>query len=203
MAGRSSALSSYFVLGGKSYYALPVVLFALAAGAIPLDRWATRRRLLVASALFVASGLLVLPLALPVLPLHTAARLGIVKARDDYQSEVGWPGYVRLVERHTAGADVIVADNYGEAGALELFGRSLPPVASADVTMRYWRPQVTGRRALLVGYSRRAAGFCSGYRVVARISAADDSNEGGQPIARCTLRSTLARVWPSIVATQD
>ena len=69
--------------------------------------------------------------------------------------------------------------------------------------MRYWRPQVTGRRALLVGYSRRAAGFCSGYRVVARISAADDSNEGGQPIARCTLRSTLARVWPSIVATPD
>jgi hypothetical protein len=29
---------------------------------------------------------------------------------------------VRLVERHAAGADVIVADNYGEAGALELFG---------------------------------------------------------------------------------
>ena len=36
---------AYFVLGGKSYYALPVLLFALAAGAIPLDRWATRRRL--------------------------------------------------------------------------------------------------------------------------------------------------------------
>ena len=44
---------AYFVLGGKSYYALPVVLFALAAGAIPLDRWATRRRLLVAGAAFV------------------------------------------------------------------------------------------------------------------------------------------------------
>ena len=52
-----------------------------------------------------------------------------------------------------AGADVIVADNYGEAGALELFGRGLPPVASADVTMRFWRPQVAGRRALVVGYS--------------------------------------------------
>jgi hypothetical protein len=192
---------AYFVLGGKSYYALPVVLFALAAGAIPLDRWATRRRLLVAGALFVATGLLVLPLALPVLPLHTAVRFGIVKARSDYQSEVGWPAYVRLVERHAAGVDVIVADNYGEAGALEL-GRGLPPVASADVTMRYWRPQVARRRALVVGYSRHAAGFCSGYRVVARISAAGDSDEGGQPLARCTLRGTLADVWPSIVATQ-
>ena len=98
---------------------------------------------------------------------------------------------------------MIVADNYGEAGALELFGRGLPPVASADVTMRYWRPQVAGRQALVIGYSRRAAGFCSGYRVVARISAANDSDEGGEPIARCTLRGALAEVWPSIVATHD
>ena len=33
-------VGAYFVLGGKSYYALPVVSFALAAGAIPLDHWA-------------------------------------------------------------------------------------------------------------------------------------------------------------------
>ena len=194
---------AYFVLGGKSYYALPVVVFALAAGAIPLDRWATRRRLQLAGAVFVAGGLLVLPITLPVLPLHTAVRHGVVKARGDYQSEVGWPAYVRLVERHAAGADVIVADNYGEAGALQLFGRGLPPVASADVTMRYWRPHVAGRQALVVGYSRRAAGFCSGYRVVARISTANDSDEGGEPIARCTLRGTLADVWPTIAASQS
>jgi 4-amino-4-deoxy-L-arabinose transferase-like glycosyltransferase len=193
---------AYFVLGGKSYYALPVVAFALAAGAVRLDRWATRRRIRVVGAAFVVVGLLVLPLALPVLPLHTAVRYGVVKARGDYQSEVGWPAYVRLVERHAAGTDVIVADNYGEAGALELFGRGLPPVASAAVTMRYWRPQVAGRRALVVGYTRRAAGFCSGYRVVARISTANDSDEGGEPIARCTLRGTLVEVWPSIIATQ-
>jgi hypothetical protein len=194
---------AYFVLGGKSYYALPVVLFALAAGAAPLDRWATHRRLLVAGAAFVTTGLLVLPLTLPVLPLHTAVRLGVVKARGDYQSEVGWPAYVRLVERHAAGADVIVADNYGEAGALELFGRNLPPVASADVTMRYWRPRVAGRHALVIGYSERAASFCRRYRVLARVSAANDGDEGGQPIARYTLRGTLANVWPSILATQD
>ena len=147
-------LVAYFVLGGKSYYALPVLLFALAAGAIPLDHWATRRRLYLAGAVFVTVGLAVLPISLPVLPLHTAVRHGVVKARGDYQSEVGWPAYVRLVERHAAGVDVIVADNYGEAGALEVFGSGLPPVASADVTMRYWRPQVAGRRALVVGYSR-------------------------------------------------
>jgi Dolichyl-phosphate-mannose-protein mannosyltransferase len=193
---------AYFVLGGKSYYALPVLLFALAAGAIPLDRWATRRRLQLAGAAFVAVGLVVLPLALPVLPLHTAVSDGVVKARSDYQSEIGWPAYVHLVEQHARGTNVIITDNYGEAGALQLFGQRLPPVASAEMTMRYWRPHVAGRRALVVGYSRNAARFCTGYRLLARISSADDSDEGGQPIARCTLRGTLAQVWPSIVATQ-
>ena len=195
---------AYFALGGKSYYALPVLLFALAAGAIPLDRWATRRRLQVAGALFVAIGLAVLPLTLPVLPLHTAVRLGVIKARDDYQSEVGWPAYAHLVESHAAGANVIVTDNYGEAGALKLFGHQLPPVASADVTMRYWRPQVAGRQALVIGYTRHtAASFCNRYHIVAHISTANDSNEGGQPIASCTLRGTLTQVWPSIIATQN
>jgi hypothetical protein len=110
---------------------------------------------------------------------------------------------VRLVEQHAQGTDVIIADNYGEAGALQLFGHRLPPVASAEVTMRYWRPQAAGQRALVVGYSPNAARFCSGYRLLARISSADDSDEGGQPIARCTLRGTLAQLWPGIVATQQ
>ena len=196
-------VAAYFVLGGKSYYALPVLLFVLAAGAIPLDRWATRRRLLTAGAVFAAVGLLALPITLPVLPLHTAVRHGVFDARGDYQSEVGWPEFVRLVEQRARGRDVIVASNYGEAGALALFGRGLPPVASPDVTMRYWRPQVVGKRALVIGYSHAAADFCSGYRVVARISAANDSDEGGQPIATCTLRNTLTTAWPSILAAQS
>ena len=78
------------------------------------------------ASLFVGIGLLVLPVALPVLPLRTAVRLGVVKARSDYQSEVGWPAYVRLVEHDAAGTNLIVADNYGEAGALEVFGRRPP-----------------------------------------------------------------------------
>ena len=194
---------AYFVLGGKSYYALPVMLFALAAGSLPLDRRLTPRRLWIAAGVFAVLDLLFLPILLPVLPLHTANRLGVIKARGDYQSEIGWPVYVRQVERQAHGADVIVASNYGEAGALRLFGRGLPPVASADVTMRYWRPQVTGRRALVIGYSRPAADFCTGYHLVARISTPDGSDERGQPIARCTLRGTLAQVWPLIIERSD
>jgi hypothetical protein len=93
--------------------------------------------------------------------------------------------------------------NYGEAGALELFGRDLPPVASGDVTFRYWRPKVDGRRALLVGFSKDDADFCRGYRVVARIGMPVDNEERGRPIARCTLDGSLAGVWPRVLAVDD
>ena len=194
---------AYLLLGGKSYYALPVLVFALAAGSIPLDRWLSPTRLALAGAAFVVVDLVALPILLPVLPLHIANRHGFISARSDYQSEIGWPEYVRQMQRLAGSADVIVTANYGEAGALQLFGHGLPPVASVDVTMRYWRPAVNGRQALLVGYPRRTAGFCVGYLPLAHISTPHGSNEHGEPIARCTLDGTLAHVWPRIVATSD
>src|SRR5207302_1570947 len=69
---------AYFLLGGKSYYAMPAVLFALAAGAVPFARWATRRQLQAIGAVFVAVLLLLLPVAVPVLPLQTAIGYQIV-----------------------------------------------------------------------------------------------------------------------------
>ena len=95
--------------------------------------------------------------------------------------------------------------NYGEAGALELFGRGLPPVASAAVTLRYWRPAVVGRRAILVGFPKpKASGFCRGYTLLGRIQMPTANAERGLPIARCTLDSSLAAEWPQIfpVTTQ-
>jgi 4-amino-4-deoxy-L-arabinose transferase-like glycosyltransferase len=192
---------AYFALGGKSYYALPVMLFALAAGSLPLDRWATARRLRIAGTAFVLLLVVLLPLGLPVLPVKTADKLGIIDARSDYQDELGWHQLARAVEDVSRGADVIITVNYGEAGALILNGHGLPPVASGDVTFRYWRPQVTGRQALVVGFYRREATFCGpDWRVVAHIHMPVDNEERGLPIARCTLDGSLAQVWSRVLA---
>jgi 4-amino-4-deoxy-L-arabinose transferase-like glycosyltransferase len=191
----------YFALGGKSYYALPVVLFGIAAGALPLDRWAGRRRLLALAVIFVATLLYPLPTVLPVLPLRTAIRHGVVAGRSDYQDELGWPALARQVGRLARGRDVVIASNYGEAGALELFGRGLPPVASGHVTFRYWRPGVAGRAALLVGFDRPP--FCRGSVVVGRIAMPTENEERGLPIARCTLAGPLAGVWPQVVRVSN
>jgi 4-amino-4-deoxy-L-arabinose transferase-like glycosyltransferase len=186
---------AYFVLGGKSYYAVPALLFALAAGAAAVRR--PRRLFASFAALLVA----LLPIGLPVLPQRTAIDLGLMDARTDYADELGWPQLARTVERQGGGADVVIASNYGEAGALALYGRGLPPVASPHVTFRYWRPHVRGRRALLVGFDPLP--FCGGYRVVARIRMPVDNEERGRPIALCTLDAPLARVWPRLVALYD
>ncbi|HVS85057.1 MAG TPA: glycosyltransferase family 39 protein [Gaiellaceae bacterium] len=198
---------AYFLLGGKSYYAGPVVLFALAAGAVPLAHWATRGWRLAAvgvlAAGWAATLASALPTTLPVLPLHTAIRQGVVAARSDYQDELGWPALAAQVGRLAGGADVVVTSNYGEAAALELLGHGLPPVASTDVTFRYWRPPATGRHALLVGFSEEAAsGFCRSYALLGRIVMPAANQERGLPIARCTLDSSLAAEWDRIQATR-
>lgn len=190
---------AYFVLGGKSYYAMPAVFFALAAGAVPFDRWATRRRLVPFAVAYAAVFVVALPQVLPVFPLQTAIRRGVVKARTDYQDELGWSALAAQVGRVDRSADVVVASNYGEAGALELFGHGLPPVASTDVTFRYWRPVVAGRHATLVGFTKRTAShFCRGYVIRGRIQMPTANQERGLPIAACTLNSSLAAEWPEI-----
>ena len=149
-----AALVSYFALGGKSYYALPVVMFALACGAVSVDRWATPRRL---------------------------RRVAIA--------------FFALL--------VVMLRNYGEAGALVMFGKragSMPPVASGHVTFRFWRPDVQGRHALLVGFRRPvAATFCHDYRVLARVATPVDNEERGREIASCVLNGSLASVWPEVL----
>jgi 4-amino-4-deoxy-L-arabinose transferase-like glycosyltransferase len=190
-----AVVGAYFALGGKSYYALPVMLFALAAGAAAVRR---PRRLFAAFAVLLVA---LLPVGLPVLPQRTAIDLGLMDARTDYADELGWPQLAQTVERRSRGADVVIALNYGQAGALELYGRRLPPVASAHVTFRWWRPDVRGRRAVVVGFDRLP--FCSGFRVVARIRMPVDNEERGRPIARCTLDAPLERVWPQLVALYD
>jgi hypothetical protein len=173
---------------------------ALAAGAVPFDRWATARRLRWVGVAFVGLLVLLLPVGLPVLPLQTAADVGVLDARSDYQDEVGWHGLARDVDRFSLDTDVVLARNYGEAGAVELFGHVAPPVASPQVTFRYWRPAVAGRRALLVGFRRREATFCRTFRLEMRIRMPVDNEERDLPIGSCTLDAPLASLWPRLVA---
>jgi hypothetical protein len=203
----------YFALGGKSYYAGPVVVVPLAAGALSVERWlATRRRVAVAAALAVVLTLPALPIAVPVLPAATMVRWRVVDARSDFKDELGWSSIVDGAARAAAvmrdagrPAAAVIAANYGEAGALDVLakGRGLPPRVSGDMSYRYWRPtRLRSHRVVVVGYDIATLGsLCTRYRVVARVRIpyGVENDESGARIATCSLRGGLDAVWPQLL----
>lgn len=153
----------FFAAGGKAYYPAPIYVLTYAAGSIWLveairRRW-LQRVLAVAAAVIT---LILLPLGLPVLPAHSMVDAGFWKARKDYADMIGWPeltSQVASVYQQLPISDrksvVILANNYGEAGALEYYGRGLPLVVCSELTYYYWAPaQMSPSTIIVVGYPR-------------------------------------------------
>jgi hypothetical protein len=136
----------------------------IAAGSVRAVRLFTGHRIPFAIALTVLTGIsaLLLPLALPVLPPREAVQKGIISARKDYADMFGWQGiagqvaraYQSLSPRERRGA-AIVTTNYGEAGAVDLYGRryGLPHAVSGDLTYALWKPpHLSGSVIVAVGF---------------------------------------------------
>ncbi len=203
----------FFLVGGKAYYPANIYPLAYAAGSIwfvDAVHWRWVRRLAVAGA--VALTLVLLPLGLPVLPAKAMADSGIWKARNDFADMVGWPDLVEQVttvyqrlplsDRRSV---MILASNYGEAGALDFYGRGLPPVVSPHLTYYYWAPaQMSPTTVIVVGYQRGyLAKWFGDIQQAGTItnSLGLRNDEYGQPIWIC--RSPLVplgKAWPQLKA---
>lgn len=200
-----------FLAGGKAYYPAPIYPLAYAAGSIcfvDAVRRAWVRRVAVAFAVVVT--LVLLPIALPVLPTQTMVNAGIWKPRKDYADMIGWPELTRQVtavysqlpqsERHSV---MILASNYGEAGALDFYGQGLPLVVSSHLTYYYWAPaQMAPSTVIVVGYPREyLADFFGDIRPAASISNAYGihNEEFGKTIwiGRSPLKP-LSDIWPQL-----
>jgi hypothetical protein len=204
---------------GRSYYALPAVVLPLAAGAVATERWwaRTRRR----RALMLATPVLVLqllalalaaPLVWPVLPTATMVASGEWNATY-YKDELGWPELAIATARAWRSLPVtqraqtaLLARNYGEAGALDLYGPShgLPPALSGHLSFQYWRPaRLPQRRAVLVGFDTASvAQLCTASH---RLATIDNrwhiaNEEQGRTIVDCALRAPLQRLWAADIA---
>ncbi|MBM3278199.1 MAG: glycosyltransferase family 39 protein [Candidatus Handelsmanbacteria bacterium] len=154
------ALLAFFVIQrGKPYYLSPIFPLLLAAGAVAAQ-WHLRPRWLNTYTLLLAlGGALTLPLALPLLPpqpfIRYAAYLGLGEVKTERHGvaalpqhladRFGWPELAASVtqvyrslspeEQHQT---ALYTQNYGEAGALEFYGRpqGLPPVLCGH--NNYW-----------------------------------------------------------------
>lgn len=159
----------------KAYYLAPAYPPLFAAGAVAFEAWIRRPVLwAVLPILILAGGALTAPLTLPVLPvegfLRYAQALGIPLSAGErhdlgalpqhYADMHGWEEMVAEVarvydtlppeERAKAG---VFAQNYGEAGAVDLLGRKhgLPKASSGHNNYFLWGPQGSGEVLIIVG----------------------------------------------------
>lgn len=148
-----------FVIAGQPYYTIGLVLGLFAIGTVPVERWMagrTGRRVLIGVA--VAVNLVIsIVFALPVLPV---SQVGFIAAANStVGDQIGWPEYVREVAEVYAGLPpeeqqraVLIASNYGEAGALDRYGSAfgLPPVYSGHNELYHYGPPPDSRTVAVV-----------------------------------------------------
>lgn len=215
-------------LHGKDYYVAPIYPMLIAAGAVAweggLNRWPVTQRKLwpktAMLAMIAAGGVAVAPLMLPLLSpegwLAYSQKIGIrpPKAEVHHESllpqylsdQFGWPELVAQVaqiynslppeERAKTG---ILAGNYGEAGAIDLFGPKygLPHAYSRHQTYWYWGPPTEDyKNLILLQFSREdAQDNCTTWQAFDhydRFGMAEENN----PIYLCRdAQFDLRKVW--------
>jgi hypothetical protein len=124
---------------GRGYYLAPAYPMLLAAGSVAAERWLAERRPRVSAILKGATwasvalgGVIIAALALPLAPVNSAWWDVASNAIPDWKEEIGWPELTQQVaqvraalpEAERAGAGILT-NNYGEAGAIDLYGPAL------------------------------------------------------------------------------
>ena len=137
-------MALFIVSQGRGYYAAPEYPMLLAAGAVVAERWSRLARGLAWAAL-VFGGMAFAAFLLPLAPVNSSWWHLLVKNDEDFAEEVGWPELVETVAgiRNSLPAEdrshlAILTGNYGEAGAIDLYGPAygLPPARSGINS--YW-----------------------------------------------------------------
>lgn len=201
-----------FLTAGQGYYPFGLLAIAYAAGCVRTERWLTRpaRHSLVWSAAAVSAVLGAL-VALPLLPLRTLGHTPIPAINQAQRDQIGWPTYVaevaavwRTLPPSDAKRTVLLAENYGEAGALARYANrfGLPAVYSGLNELWYrGRPPDTATVVIVVGIDddhllRASFAHC------ALAGALDnrvgvDNEEQGNPIRVCRDPAAgWAALWP-------
>lgn len=126
----------FALIKGRGYYVVPAYSVLYAAGAVGLERWLENRTRVARGLVYavVTAAVLVEVAAvtwanMPIWRPGSAAWNWQMQNNDDMANEIGWPelvAQVAAVRDHLPPSDrahyAVLAENYGEAGALELYG---------------------------------------------------------------------------------
>jgi hypothetical protein len=223
------SFAAFVVLKGKNYYLAPIYPMLFAAGAITLDNGIERVRqgwlkpaILV---LLLAGGAWFAPIVVPVLSIdrfiaymdtlpfkvprtehsHMSAALP-----QHYADQFGWEEMTAMTaqawlrikpeERQDCG---IFAQDYGQAGAIDFFGRryGLPPALSGHQTYFLWGPRGYSGNCLIVLDDRKEV-LEEKFEQVEYVGSSDNryALERNIPVYICkgAKFGSLAQIWPQL-----
>jgi hypothetical protein len=219
-------LLEMILLHGKIYYLAPAYIMLLAGGAVWWERKIFSRaagwlKPLVLAPI-VLSGMVAAPLAMPILPVATAVKYCAFFGVQDVKVEnvplnslpqlfgdmFGWQEQVLAVSRavHSMPDDqqarvTLLAYNYGEAGAIDYFGKhyGLPIAISGHNQYGAWGPRgASGDVVIAIGFSKerldRAFGEVTPFETISPEYALPE--ESGLTIYICRQpRKNLSSSW--------
>lgn len=221
-----------FVMKGKNYYLAPSYPMLFAAGATWLDAALARWRLtagrmwprLAIIALVLAAAAAIAPLTLPILPperyVAYEKAIGFAPPKTEvahrgplpqlFGDQFGWEELVGEVAHiynalpaEERARTAIFANNYGEAGAIDLFGPrlGLPTAISGHQTYFFWGPRgYTGEIVIVLQGDRDDLGerFRS-VEVAGEHHHPWGMEEENNEIYLCRgLKTPLAELWPQV-----
>jgi hypothetical protein len=219
-------LLEMILLHGKIYYLAPAYIMLLAGGAICWERGIFSRAAAWLKPLVLApivlSGIIAAPLAMPILPVATAAKYCAFFGVQDVKVEnvplnslpqlfgdmFGWQEQVQAISRavHSLPTDeqsraTLLAYNYGEAGAVDYLGKhdGLPKAISGHNQYGAWGPRgASGGVVVAIGFTKerldRAFGEVQAFETISPEYALPE--ESGLTIYICRQpRKNLSNSW--------
>ena len=211
---------------GKAYYLCPIYPTLLAFGSVRIEQWAANTMARgVALASVAVSGVLTAPFFLPILPVAAFIRyqktVGFMPSAGEHQNIGSLPqfyadmfGWRQMAERVAAvyrslppqerARAVFYGENYGEAAAIDVFGRplGLPPAISGHNSYYLWGPRGHDGSVMIIigGSTKHYAEVFRSFVVAGRTDAPYAMPyENGQPIyVLRDLKVPLQEFWPSV-----
>ncbi len=228
------AFLTLLALKGKGYYVGPIYPVMYGAGAVVLERFRRRRWGAIARwgtvALIAGYGALTLPLGLPILAPPTMEKyltwLSLESATEtnvgaqerlpqDYADMLNWREQVEEVARvyHALPDDerdrtVLLASNYGEAGAIDFYGPryGLPKARAFVGTYWFFGPgDLPGDVIVLHGFREESVrDFCGSLTAAGYVThpyAVEEERDLTIHVCR-EPRTTLQDLWPQLAGEQ-
>jgi hypothetical protein len=217
-----TAAAALIVTHGKPYYLAPAYPWLFAAGGVAFERWIGERTWAhrAAVATLIAGGVALAPFGLPILPVDRVDRLGdplfgwIVDPQQltrELHDEHGWPEQAAVVaavydglEEEERDVALVLTGQYGQAGAIDFFGRrrGLPPAASGHLTYHHWGI-APGRGGVAIAYGLPREELEALYADVREVAVIDHPlampSERGLPVYVCRGPIVdLAQRWPAM-----